>query len=76
MFKVNEGPIDRALRTILGVVVLVIGVLNSLWYLIVIGAILLFTAITGFCGLYALLGINTCPRKLDNDSKKEEWEYD
>jgi hypothetical protein len=29
----------------------------------IISAVLIITAITGFCGLYALLGINTCKVK-------------
>ncbi|MCS7150777.1 MAG: DUF2892 domain-containing protein [Endomicrobia bacterium] len=66
MFKVNEGPVDRALRIIFGILLLFIGVtyfagLLSVLF-IVLGIIGLITGITGFCGLYALLGINTCPK--------------
>lgn len=71
MFKVNEGPIDRAIRVIVGIALIAAGFFVSgitsivLW---VIGAIFLLTGITGFCGLYVLLGINTCPLK--NQEKK------
>ncbi len=64
MFKVNEGPIDRIIRSIIGIVLIVSGFFVSgilaiiLW---VLGGISLLTGITGFCGLYVLLGINTCP---------------
>ncbi|MCX8093197.1 MAG: DUF2892 domain-containing protein [Candidatus Goldbacteria bacterium] len=64
MFKVNEGPIDRIVRSILGIGLIaggffVKGIISIvLW---VAGGILLLTGITGFCGLYVLLGINTCP---------------
>lgn len=64
MFKVNEGPLDRVIRIVLGIILITSGFFVSgilsiiLW---VIGAILLLTGITGFCGLYLLLGINTCP---------------
>lgn len=63
MFKVNEGVVDRVIRGILSVGLIVAGVLSSgllQIVLIVAGAILGLTAITGFCGLYALFGINTC----------------
>ncbi len=64
MFKVNEGPVDRIIRSIIGIVLIVGGFFVSgilsiiLW---VLGGISLLTGITGFCGLYVLLGINTCP---------------
>ena len=63
MFKVNEGRADRIIRIILGISLIVVGffvsgILSIVFF--VLGAIGLFTGITGFCGLYALLGINTC----------------
>ena len=62
--KRNEGSTDRILRVILGIVLIIIGwpVLgNSVLGVVldVIGVILLVTAITGFCGIYKLLGIST-----------------
>ena len=62
--KPNEGSIDRIIRVILGIVLIVIGwaVLgnNTLGVILdIIGVILLITAITGFCGIYRLLGIST-----------------
>ncbi|HNU96608.1 MAG TPA: DUF2892 domain-containing protein, partial [Candidatus Magasanikbacteria bacterium] len=33
------------------------------WFLYVVSIILLFTAITGFCGVYVLFGINTNKKK-------------
>jgi hypothetical protein len=63
MFKVNEGTTDRVIRLILGLFLVIVGtfLLKGLisTLLIVLGIILFITAITGFCGLYALLGINT-----------------
>ena len=67
MFQRNEGPVDRTIRIVLGVVLLLVGLwlLNGLGgaaggiIVAVIGAILLITGITGFCGLYRLLGIST-----------------
>ena len=62
--KRNEGSTDRIVRVILGIVLIIIGwpVLgNSVLGVVldVIGVILLITAITGFCTIYRLLGINT-----------------
>ena len=67
MFQRNEGPVDRTVRIVLGVLLLLVGLwlLNGLGgaaggiIVAVIGAILLITGITGFCGLYRLLGIST-----------------
>jgi hypothetical protein len=66
MFKKNEGAVDRIIRAIAGIVILVIGIyeVKSLAVLgiilIIVGAVLIITAITGFCLLYTLLGISTC----------------
>lgn len=61
----NEGRLDRALRGILGIALatlfltgLVAGWLG--WVLLALGAVLLVTAATGFCPLYALFGVRTC----------------
>jgi len=64
--SVNEGTLDRVLRVILGVTLLwlgtVSGVLSSSMetLALVVGIAALATGITGFCGLYRLLGISTC----------------
>ena len=66
MFKKNEGAVDRIIRAIAGIVILIIGIyeVKSLAVLgiilIIVGAVLIITAITGFCLLYTLLGISTC----------------
>jgi hypothetical protein len=60
----NEGKIDRILRIIIGVVLLIVyamgyvpGVLGYIVLLLAIGA--MFTGVSGWCGLYALLGMST-----------------
>lgn len=61
----NEGKIDRALRLIVGVVLIAWAVMsgNVFGYA---GIILVITGAVGFCPFYPLLGINTgC--KLKND---------
>ncbi len=63
-FAPNEGPVDRVIRAVLGVSLGVLAYFMIGWLQIVLGVmavVLVFTAITGFCGLYTLLGINTCP---------------
>lgn len=75
MFKVNEGKTDRIIRVVLGVVLLSLGLTLSggfektLFY--VFGVLSLVTGITGFCGIYSLLGINTCPVKLKGVKSKK-----
>ena len=55
----NMGQVDRAIRAVLGVIVIVLGVVYQNW-LGAIGLIPLLTAGVGFCPLYKLLGIKTC----------------
>ncbi len=67
MFKPNESPVDRLIRAILGIVLLVVSISylgafkgNALGIVIfVISLVLLFTAATGFCLLYKVFGIST-----------------
>jgi len=62
----NIGGVDRVIRIVIG--------LALLWYALLaaptgynwvgwIGVIPLLTALVGFCPLYTILGINTCPAK-------------
>lgn len=63
MFARNEGTADRLLRILLGLVVLSLvfaGPKTSWGYL---GLIPLITGIVGYCPLYRLVGLNSCPRK-------------
>jgi hypothetical protein len=64
--KSNEGTIDRIIRAVVGVAVLLgafaIGSGSVAFVLLlVVGAILLATAAVGFCPLYRMLGISTRP---------------
>lgn len=60
-FTTNEGTIDRVLRVLLGIALLSLVFFGpkTLWGLI--GVIPILTGLAGFCPLYALLGIRTCP---------------
>jgi hypothetical protein len=61
MMKRNESNIDRVLRVILGVVLLALFFAGPKTYLGLLGLIPLITGLVGFCPLYYLLGISTCP---------------
>lgn len=59
----NEGTLDRALRIILGLVLLSLVFVGpqTMWGLI--GIIPLATGLMGYCPLYQIVGLNTCPMK-------------
>ncbi len=63
MFARNEGTADGLLRVFLGLVVLslvFVGPKTNWGYL---GMIPLITGGVGYCPLYRLFGLNTCPLK-------------
>ena len=67
-FQVNEGPIDRLIRIVVGVglfTVAAAGLVTPpvLYGVLLVGTIGLLTGITGFCPTYVLLGISTVPKK-------------
>lgn len=61
----NEGNMDRIIRIVAGAALLVAGlgfVSGALGIVLAaVGGILTVTALIGWCPLYALFGINTCP---------------
>lgn len=62
----NESTLDRTVRAVLAVVLaglaLTAGAGSALGVvLLVVAAVLLATAAVGYCPLYALLGVSTCP---------------
>ena len=62
----NEGNIDRFIRVILGGALILYGILGtSSWstILIIVGLIPLVTGLIGWCPLYRIFGIKTCPTK-------------
>lgn len=61
--KVNSGSIDRALRVVVGAVLVGLAFTGNVGAWGWIGAIPLVTGIVGLCPLYSMLGINTCPVK-------------
>lgn len=68
MFKINEGSADRVIRVVLGIVLLALYFMGTVtgtlgWVALVVGVIALATGAVGFCPLYAVLGLSTCPVK-------------
>jgi uncharacterized membrane protein len=65
MLTRNESPLDRVVRAVVGSALIVtsiagLGLTTPLGVVAgVVGAVLLFTAATGFCLLYRLFGIDT-----------------
>jgi Inner membrane protein YgaP-like, transmembrane domain len=60
--QINEGSIDRAIRIVVGIMMLSFVMIgpHSLWGLF--GLVPLLTGIWGYCPLYRVLGVTTCPR--------------
>jgi hypothetical protein len=66
--KTNVGNIDRIIRIVLAIVLaglyfggIVEGTIGII--ILVLAAVFTLTAIVGFCPLYTLVGLNTCPVK-------------
>ncbi|MGB8624239.1 MAG: DUF2892 domain-containing protein [Paracoccaceae bacterium] len=68
MFKKNVGNIDRIIRAVIGVALVVGFFMNPggsySWLYIVVAVIALGTAAMSSCPLYSILGLNTCQRKV------------
>ncbi len=58
----NVGSADRAIRLILGLVIIAIGYYYQSWWG-AIGIVPIFTALVGWCPAYMPFGINTCSTK-------------
>jgi hypothetical protein len=59
--KINIGTADRAIRVIVGLVIIGLGILGRSWWGL-IGLLPLLTAAVRFCPAYVPFGISTCPR--------------
>jgi hypothetical protein len=59
----NEGTVDRALRIIVGIVLLALVFVGPKTAWGWIGLVPLLTGLVGTCPIYSLLGIKTCPRR-------------
>lgn len=61
--KSNVGGIDRILRIVLGLALIAMTLTGTIGVWGWIGLVPLGTAALGFCPLYSMLGLNTCPMK-------------
>jgi hypothetical protein len=59
--KKNAGNVDRAIRVVIGLALIGLTVTGTIGVWGWIGIVPLATAAMGFCPLYTLLGMNTCP---------------
>lgn len=57
----NEGGLDRALRVIVGLAILALVFVGPKTPWAWLGLVPLVTGLIGFCPLYTVLGIRTCP---------------
>ena len=61
--KMKAGGLDRGLRVVAGLALIALthtGVIGAWGW---IGIVAVLTGAVGFCPVYPLLGINTCPMK-------------
>lgn len=60
--KANVGTVDRVIRWVLGILIIILGVVFRSWWG-VIGLIPIISAVIRWCPIYRLFGITTCPRE-------------
>jgi hypothetical protein len=60
--KINVGSIDKIIRLVMGIALVAWGFYAKNWFG-AIGIIPLVTALVGWCPMYAIFGIRTCPLK-------------
>lgn len=57
----NEGTLDRAIRILAGIALLSLTIVGPKSMLGLLGIVPLVTGVIGFCPVYRLLGLSTCP---------------
>ncbi|MGE0812420.1 MAG: DUF2892 domain-containing protein [Vicinamibacterales bacterium] len=62
-FSVNEHPVERVARVVLGAVLVGLAVMGSIGAWGYIGVVPILTGALGTCPLYSVVGISTCPVK-------------
>jgi len=61
--KTNEGSVDRVLRIIAGLSLIGLAATGQVGMWGYVGIVPLLTGAIGWCPLYTLLGIGTCPAR-------------
>ena len=64
MFKKNVGLVDRAIRIVIGIMLLSLVFVGPQTALGWIGLVPLVTGAMGTCGLYSVFGMSTCKTSL------------
>jgi hypothetical protein len=62
----NEGPLDRTIRIIVGLILLYFGIGGQQignWIADIVGLVLLLTGVSGFCLIYRVLRVDTAHRR-------------
>jgi hypothetical protein len=60
--KMNVGGIDRALRILVGLILIALAATNTVGWWGWLGLIPLATGVFRFCPAYPILGINSCKK--------------
>ena len=65
MFKNNMGGMDRGIRAIVGIILLALYFMGTVagalgWVALIVGIVMLATAVIGWCPAYVPFGIKTC----------------
>ncbi|MBK8336565.1 MAG: DUF2892 domain-containing protein [Sterolibacteriaceae bacterium] len=61
--KSNVGGIDKTLRIVAGLILIVLAATGMVGAWGWIGVVPLATGLLNFCPVYTLMGMNTCPMK-------------
>lgn len=61
--NLNVGGIDKILRVVAGIALIALAFLDVIGMWGYIGVVPLLTGLIGWCPMYPLLGMNTCPMK-------------
>lgn len=69
--KKNMGNADRIIRLLVAAVITILFFTNIMTgtvgiVLLVLAAIFVLTSLVGFCPIYAIIGMNTCPKRSGN----------
>ena len=62
MSQLNVGNVDRALRVLLGLVLIALAINGTIGLWGYVGIVLLLTGVAALCPLYKMLGISTTSR--------------
>ena len=57
----NEGKVDRAIRVVIGLALLALIVVGPKTWFGIIGLVPLITGLAGYCPIYTIIGVRTCP---------------